>query len=71
MKIIRKQTSDLEDNALAFGLSEQQRVRQALDHCIEAAERAGLSTMTMEEITVEVKAVRESKSKRREFSIAC
>ncbi len=38
-------------------------MRQNLDKCIELAEKHGLSTMTMEEINEEVKAVRNAKSR--------
>jgi 3,4-dihydroxy-2-butanone 4-phosphate synthase len=38
-------------------------MRQNMDNCIELAEKHGLSTMTMEEINEEVKAVRNAKSR--------
>ena len=37
----------------------RQLMRQNLNKCVELAEKYGLSTMTMEEITNEVKAVRQ------------
>jgi len=39
---------------------DRELVRQNLNRCIELAEKYGLSAMTMEDITNEVRAVRES-----------
>lgn len=44
-------------------LVSKELMRQNLDKCIELAEKHGLSTMTMEEINEEVKAVRNAKSR--------
>lgn len=44
-------------------LVSKELMRQNLDKCIEIAEKHGLSTMTMEEINEEVKAVRNAKSR--------
>jgi hypothetical protein len=69
MKTINISISELEYNK--FGLKKDQfafsdfleivrreLAKQNLDKCVELAEKFGLSKMTMEEITEEVKAVR-------------
>jgi len=73
MKTINVQLSDFEYNT--FGLSknsflfseivdlvERQIAKQALRRSVIIAEQNGLSTMTMDEINAEVKAVRECKN---------
>jgi hypothetical protein len=73
MKTISIQMSDVEYNT--FGLSkdvfyfseianliERQVARQALRRSVELAEKYGLSSMTMDEISAEVNAVRQCKA---------
>lgn len=75
MRILNVSISDIEYNK--FGLKSEslsftdfieivskELMRQNLDKCIEFAERYGLSKMTMEEITDEVKAVRRNAKNR-------
>jgi len=45
-------------------LINKELMRQNLDKCVELAEKHGLSSMTMDEISEEVKAVRNAKSNR-------
>ncbi|MBS1977534.1 MAG: hypothetical protein JST46_09190 [Bacteroidetes bacterium] len=45
-------------------LVSKELTRQALNRCVELAERYGLSSMTMAEITKEVKAVRKNAKSR-------
>lgn len=45
-------------------LISRELMRQNLDKCVELAEKHGLSTMTMDEINEEVKAVRNAKNRR-------
>lgn len=56
----------LQKESLTFNefveLVSRELMRRNLDKCIELAEKYGLSTMTMEEITQEVKAVRDAKN---------
>ena len=72
MKTINVQMSEIEYDT--FGLSkdhfyfsefadliERQIARQALCRCVALADRHGLSSMSMEEINVEVNAVRQCK----------
>ena len=57
----------LKDESLSFSelfdLISKQLTRQNLKKSVEMAEKYGLSTMTMDEITDEVKAVRNAKSR--------
>ena len=46
-------------------LVRQELMRQNLDKCVDLAEKYGLSTMTMDEISEEVKAVRDNAKNRR------
>lgn len=75
MKTLRVAISDIEFNK--FGLKDstlnftdfvdivsKELTRQNLSKCIELAEKYGLSTMTMDEITNEVKAVRKDAKNR-------
>ena len=75
MRTISVSISDLEYNK--FGLKGDQLsftefvdiisnelAKQTLNECVELAEKYGLSKMTMEEITEEVKAVRHAKARR-------
>lgn len=75
MKTINISISDLEFNKfrirkdkLSFTefveLVSQEISRQTLNKCIELAEKYGLSNMTMDEITKEVKAVRKNAKSR-------
>ena len=52
------------ENKLNKELESNSLTRQNLDKCIELAEKYGLSKMTMEEISNEVKAVRENAKNR-------
>ena len=45
-------------------LINRELMRQNLNKCLELAEKHGLSSMTMEEINEEVKAVRNAKNRR-------
>ena len=45
-------------------LISRELMRQNLHKCVELAERYGLSSMTMDEISAEVKAVRHAKNRR-------
>ena len=58
----------LQKEKLAFSdfveLVSRELTRQTLDKCLQLAERYGLSEMTMEEITREVKAVRKNAKNR-------
>jgi hypothetical protein len=71
MRTLNISISDIEYNK--FGLKEEkltftdfvdlvskELVRQNLNKCIELADKYGISTMTMDEITNEVKAVRKN-----------
>ncbi len=73
MRTLNISISDLEYNK--FGIKEDQLsftefldivsnelARQTLDECVELAERYGLSKMTMDEISEEVKAARNAKA---------
>jgi predicted CopG family antitoxin len=57
----------LKDEKLTFSelldLVGKELTRQNLNQCVELAEKYGLSTMTMEEITKEVRAVRNAKNR--------
>lgn len=44
-------------------LISRELMRQNLDKCVELAEKYGLSSMTMDEISEEVKAVRHAKNR--------
>jgi hypothetical protein len=44
-------------------LISRELMRQNLDRCVELAEKYGLSSMTMDEISEEVKAVRHAKNR--------
>ncbi len=44
-------------------LISRELMRQNLDRCVELAEKYGLSSMTMDEISEEVKAVRNAKNR--------
>jgi hypothetical protein len=74
MRTLNISISDLEYNK--FGIKEDklsftefldivsnELARQTLDECVELAEQYGLSKMTMDEITEEVKAVRNAKAR--------
>jgi hypothetical protein len=74
MKTLNVSISDLELDK--FGIKEEkltfsefvdivskELTRQTLNKCIELSEKYGLSKMTMEEITKEVKAVRNAKNR--------
>ncbi len=76
MRTINVSISDIEFNkfglkkeALTFSdfidIVSKELTRQNLDKCVELAEKYGLSKMTMEEITNEVKAVRQKNAKNR------
>ncbi len=58
----------LKNDALSFtdflDIVSKELTRQNLNKCIELAEKCGLSKMTMEEITNEVKAVRKNAKNR-------
>jgi hypothetical protein len=58
---------DIKNEHLTFTefveLISRQLMRQNLNRCVELAEKYGLSSMTMEEITEEVKAVRNAKGR--------
>ncbi len=45
-------------------LISKELIRQNLDRCVALAEQYGLSSMTMDEINYEVKAVRNAKNRR-------
>ncbi len=75
MKILNISISEIEFNK--FGIKKdnftftefvelisRELMRQNLDKCIELAEQYGLSSMTMDEINEEVKAVRNAKNRR-------
>lgn len=75
MRILNVSISDIEYNK--FGLKEEkltftdfvdlvskELTRQNLSKCIELAEKYGISKMTMDEITNEVKAVRKNAKSR-------
>jgi hypothetical protein len=75
MKILNISISEIEFNK--FGIKKnnftftefvelisRELMRQNLDKCIELAEKYGLSSMTMDEINEEVKAVRNAKNRR-------
>ena len=47
----------------SLGTTEKERIKQNLDKCVELADKYGLSKLTMDEITAEVKAVRAGKPK--------
>jgi hypothetical protein len=57
----------IEKESLTFSefveLVSRELMRQNLDKCVELAEKYGLSSMTMDEINEEVKAVRDGKSR--------
>jgi hypothetical protein len=74
MRTLNIVISDLEFNK--FGIKKEQLtfsefvalvsrelMRQNLDKCVELAEKYGLSAMTMDEISEEVKAVRNAKNR--------
>ena len=74
MRTLNISISDLEYNK--FGIKEDklsftefldivsnELAKQTLDECVELAEQYGLSKMTMDEITTEVKAVRNAKTR--------
>jgi hypothetical protein len=74
MRTLNISISDLEFNK--FGIKKnnltftefvelisRELMRQNLDKCVELAERYGLSSMTMDEISEEVKAVRNAKKR--------
>ena len=72
MKTISVQMSDVEYNTYGLskdrfyfseiaGLIEQQMARQAMRRCVTIAEQNGLSTMSMDKINAEIKAVRQCK----------
>lgn len=74
MRTLNISISDLEFNK--FGIEKdnltftefveiisRELMRQNLDKCVELAERHGLSSMTMDEINEEVKAVRNAKNR--------
>jgi hypothetical protein len=74
MRTLNISISDLEFNK--FGIKKnnltftefvelisRELMRQNLDKCVELAERYGLSSMTMDEINEEVKAVRNAKKR--------
>jgi hypothetical protein len=74
MRTLNISISDLEYNK--FGIKEDklsftefldivsnELAKQTLDECVELAEQYGLSKMTMDEITEEVKAVRNAKAR--------
>lgn len=58
----------LKNNSLTFtdfiDIVSKELTRQNLNKCVELAEKYGLSKMTMEEITNEVKAVRQNAKNR-------
>jgi hypothetical protein len=75
MRTLNISISDLEFNK--FGIKKdnltftefvelisRELMRQNLNKCVELAEKYGLSTMTMDEINEEVKAVRDAKNRR-------
>lgn len=73
MRTINVSISDLEYNKFSlksdkFSFTEfvdiisNELAKQTLNDCIELAEKYGLSKMSMEEITAEVKAVRNAKA---------
>jgi hypothetical protein len=75
MRILNISISDLEFDK--FGIKKddltftelvelisRELMRQNLNKCIELAEKYGLSSMTMDEINAEVKAVRNAKNRR-------
>jgi hypothetical protein len=74
MKILNVSISEVEFNK--FGIKKEsltftefvelisrELMRQNLDKCVELAEKYGLSSMTMDEINEEVKAVRNAKNR--------
>jgi indole-3-glycerol phosphate synthase len=74
MRTINVSISDFEfnkfgikENKLAFSdfvdIISKELKRQNLNKCVELAEKYGLSKMTMDEITNEVKAVRNAKNR--------
>jgi 3,4-dihydroxy-2-butanone 4-phosphate synthase len=75
MRTLNISISDVEFNkfgikkeSLSFAeiveLINRELMRQNLNKCLELAEKHGLSSMTMEEINEEVKAVRNAKNRR-------
>ena len=75
MKTLNISISDLEldkfaikKNKISFSefvdLVSKELTKQTLDKCVELAEKYGLSRMTMQEITGEVKAVRKNAKNR-------
>jgi hypothetical protein len=76
MKTLSVSISELEYDKFGFerddlnftdivDLVSQELMRQNLDKCVDLAEKYGLSTMTMDEISEEVKAVRDNAKNRR------
>jgi hypothetical protein len=74
MKVLNVSISELEfykfdirKESLTFTefveLISRELMRQNLDRCVELAEKHGLSTMTMDEISEEVNAVRNAKNR--------
>ncbi len=75
MRTLNISISDLEFNKFSFKkdnltfsefveLISRELMKQNLNKCVELAEKHGLSSMTMDEITEEVKAVRRAKNNR-------
>ncbi|HEY0262275.1 MAG TPA: hypothetical protein VGB95_04565 [Chitinophagales bacterium] len=74
MKTLNIQISDIEYNKFGFSkdqlnfgeildLVSKELARQSLEKCVQLAEKYGLSSMTMDEISEEVKAVRNAKNR--------
>jgi hypothetical protein len=74
MKVLNVSISELEFYKIAIKkesltftefveLISRELMRQNLDRCVELAEKHGLSTMTMDEISEEVNAVRNAKNR--------